>query len=1032
MSRPCSPLITSVKDTLAQGRIRQDKNHLAAFTTQGRDSESDWVTQSDASSGYLADSDVGSPSPHRFNFEEADTASPVFKKTRKRKLVPASPPDLIPPSPEILRKERGIGILLKPRFWKSDQGGARDRSPGLQLLGNLLDESYPPHNQKKTVKEISTEEKSSPQLPSSWTKRRDTEFQSSTLLGGHSDSKPAWNLSDIRSRGAGSSTMPPSEDAAAGSGASTTPPLSSRRLSKQSANSKQDDSDVIVIVEDSENDEPEPDPNKPVGTEELCRYPEGRHRFIISTDDYRTLEEGEFLNDIIIDFYLNFLHEEVLNIEDRQNVYVFSSQFYQRITADPSRRKKRKRATEAEDATLSKEERRYKRVERWTKNIDLFAKDMVIFPICQDSHWYIIVAVKPGNIKKPADPEERVTKGEPFLILLDSMGGNQDTAVAVIRQYLAAEWKAKRGGSETFSGREMRLLKPEKPQQQNYTDCGVFLLHYVEKMFQSVAQYCWSRLPDLTAWFPDEEITRKRLELATHIKNLTTSQKGPDIKFPEIILNDGTKTKKARKKRGASVLDYFEEEDVFEDPVVPVIGARRRRRSDRKKTEPAEVVRRKSERNKLHEDLSFLAQEDHKLSTGYKIPKRPHTNGIAVASSSSSTRSDQEDNRKILPAGLSAESFYGTKVQTSRSGSRVQSSSSGSRVQSSSSGSRGQSSSSCSKVQSSSSCSKVQSSSPEKSHSPTKPSRTESLSSSSRREVHEKAATRRIDANVMQRMRDDREKKKGKRDARSDKSKGDDSGSVRGGQTTATSSGSAKVSLDTRVGRKEKLALVRNESVSEIEPHEEGEIIEGDDVVENGDSSSEIIEVKEENLNDILEVSPQSRSPKKRPNAETDIVEIQDTGVPEEVDREPSPAFYPAPPKRNVRTHKDALPRIRDILEKDLRLSTKEEAKKSEPVDVKINRLSTFSHGNPRHRIYSMKKSTASERSSSDYDTSGDFWKPAAAGSSRQLPWHDVPRKTESYRRAGAPKELKLHRFPEDNKSVIWSKLLRQKPDETS
>ena len=40
--------------------------------------------------------------------------------------MPASPPDLIPPSPEILRKERGIGIQLKPRFWKSDQviGGA--------------------------------------------------------------------------------------------------------------------------------------------------------------------------------------------------------------------------------------------------------------------------------------------------------------------------------------------------------------------------------------------------------------------------------------------------------------------------------------------------------------------------------------------------------------------------------------------------------------------------------------------------------------------------------------------------------------------------------------------------------------------------------------------------------------------------------------------------------------------------------------------------------------------------------------------
>ena len=37
----------------------------------------------------------------------------------------------------------------------------------------------------------------------------------------------------------------------------------------------------------------------------------------------RTLEEGEFLNDNIVDFYLNFLHDDVLNIEDRENVYVF-------------------------------------------------------------------------------------------------------------------------------------------------------------------------------------------------------------------------------------------------------------------------------------------------------------------------------------------------------------------------------------------------------------------------------------------------------------------------------------------------------------------------------------------------------------------------------------------------------------------------------------------------------------------------------------------------------------------------------------
>ena len=51
------------------------------------------------------------------------------------------------------------------------------------------------------------------------------------------------------------------------------------------------------------------------------------------------------------------------------------------------------------DKELSAEERRYRRVERWTKNVDLFSKDMVIFPICQESDWFLMIAVKPGFIQ---------------------------------------------------------------------------------------------------------------------------------------------------------------------------------------------------------------------------------------------------------------------------------------------------------------------------------------------------------------------------------------------------------------------------------------------------------------------------------------------------------------------------------------------------------------------------------------------------------------------------------------------------------
>ena len=64
------------------------------------------------------------------------------------------------------------------------------------------------------------------------------------------------------------------------------------------------------------------------------------------------------------------------------------------------------------------------------------------------------------------------------------------------------------GGEVDFSKRSMRTLWPVKPEQPNYSDCGIYLLHYVEKIFSSVAQFYW---PDavnrLNAdWFPWDEV----------------------------------------------------------------------------------------------------------------------------------------------------------------------------------------------------------------------------------------------------------------------------------------------------------------------------------------------------------------------------------------------------------------------------------------------------------------------------------------------------------------------------------------------
>ena len=218
--------------------------------------------------------------------------------------------------------------------------------------------------------------------------------------------------------------------------------------------------------------------------------------------DYRSLEHDTFLNDIIIDFYLTWLFHEVLRPEDRATVHLFSTMFYKRLTSTH-----KAKDSEVQEAGLSSAQKKHARVKGWTKNVNLFEKNFVVFPICEHSHWYLVIAIRPRLITLPVDSEERSIQvqpslfclslftlcfsiqGEPLFLVLDSLGGTKSGAVTNIRHYLAQEWAAKEAprhpgrGEVTFTAREMRTLRPKKPEQENFSDCGIYLLYYVEKMF---------------------------------------------------------------------------------------------------------------------------------------------------------------------------------------------------------------------------------------------------------------------------------------------------------------------------------------------------------------------------------------------------------------------------------------------------------------------------------------------------------------------------------------------------------------------
>jgi Ulp1 family protease len=57
--------------------------------------------------------------------------------------------------------------------------------------------------------------------------------------------------------------------------------------------------------------------------------------------------------------------------------------------------------------------------------------------------------------------------------------------VATLREYLRIEYKHKEGRDRSFDKEDIRGTCPKVPQQNNFTDCGVYMLQYVESFFEA-------------------------------------------------------------------------------------------------------------------------------------------------------------------------------------------------------------------------------------------------------------------------------------------------------------------------------------------------------------------------------------------------------------------------------------------------------------------------------------------------------------------------------------------------------------------
>ncbi|NXD82498.1 SENP7 protease, partial [Halcyon senegalensis] len=309
----------------------------------------------------------------------------------------------------------------------------------------------------------------------------------------------------------------------------------------------------------------------------------------VTREDLECLEYGEFLNDVIIDFYLKYLLLEKAPKHLADRTHIFSSFFYKCLT--------RTEKTSEGDLKVSVAHRRHRRVRTWTRHINIFSKDYIFVPVNEESHWYIAVIcfpwleeavyeecphqnslhhqpqqsllhserentrigsvlAFPGNCKDEEEMDANrslLSKGgneiaasasalysgiskislsnskrqickRPCILILDSLkAGSMQKTVQVLREYLEEEWVAKRKTHREFNRSTMIDLCPRVPKQDNSSDCGIYLLQYVESFFQNPIVNFEQPL-HLENWFPRQLIRSKREEIRDLILQLHFQQ----------------------------------------------------------------------------------------------------------------------------------------------------------------------------------------------------------------------------------------------------------------------------------------------------------------------------------------------------------------------------------------------------------------------------------------------------------------------------------------------------------------------------
>jgi len=194
------------------------------------------------------------------------------------------------------------------------------------------------------------------------------------------------------------------------------------------------------------------------------------------------LQPREWLNDEVINFFMGLLKARSAASAQLPKSHFFNTMFYAKLSG-------------VGGAGVYD----YTGVKRWTRRVDLFAKDLLVCPIhCHGNHWTLAL----------------VNFYDKRFEYFDSLSGGDGGVLGDLRRYLKDEHLDKKKESWDDAGWTDHTWTPQRngtPRQRNGWDCGVFMCKTADYLSQ-----------DAKLTFSQDDMTyfRRRLVLEIHNKAL--------------------------------------------------------------------------------------------------------------------------------------------------------------------------------------------------------------------------------------------------------------------------------------------------------------------------------------------------------------------------------------------------------------------------------------------------------------------------------------------------------------------------------